>query len=37
MSAFVAFVIGYIVGGLFGVLVMSILIGARIDRGGEDE
>ena len=36
MGEFIAFCIGFIVGGLFGVLIMTIVVGAKMSRGGEE-
>ena len=36
MSEFIAFCIGFIVGGLFGVLFMALVVGAKMSRGGEE-
>lgn len=36
MAEFIAFLVGFIVGGLFGVLIMAIVVGAKRSRGGEE-
>lgn len=37
MSEFIAFCIGFIVGGLFGVLIMAVVVGAKMSRDWEIE
>ena len=36
MSEFIALCIGFIVGGLFGVLCMALVVASQRSRGGED-
>lgn len=36
MGQVIAFFIGFILGGLFGVLIMAIVVGAKRSRGGEE-
>ena len=36
MSEFIAFCAGIVVGGVLGVIIMGLVIGSKISRGGEE-
>ena len=36
MGVFIAFCVGYIIGGIFGVLCMALIIGSKRGRGNDE-